>query len=1600
MRCCRLLLVLTTIILSARTILAIDYNWTNGDASGLWRKKTNWSPVGIPEALDSLLIKSDLVGGPQVIDLEGPRGIYRIEGQTLSGIYTLSNSGVGALEIGVSGTAVLMGPNTPGWLVFDTDVTLLSAGDVRFETQSPSNRIVVNGMINTSAASGTTTLTLTGMNSVVNNVIQVNGAISDGANARMALTAGDAARADLHREEILLQGLSTYTGPTVVNGASLSFNSIGDWGAGAPASALGAPTTLQDGTITLGSDTPGITNAPGTLRYFGNPAAGHSSNRPIRFVGRSPGGVIEANAVGPLVLSGGISSTSSTTVNRGLELGGRSTVNNTISGVIEDVPGSAVQNLSKTGQGKWILSAANTYGGSTSISGGTLAIAAGGSIGSLASPTTITISNGVLSLDGGSVTTREIDRPSESSIDFRSGTLRIVGPDGSDTVAGNSVLDIGTAGAGTLNITGGALTASNIRINGPDDSLTTAGPVVASNIDNSRGGTVTVLPGGSLTINVFSGRLITGAGSIGGIVNGTGGFTKVGAGTVEVTAPLQYSGPTLLSAGKLRLSGAGRLSNLSTMQISAGAELELNGGSTVYSLDGQGKISLLNNANLTVGFNSGGGTFSGTISGGGSLIKGGSGTLILSGNNPYSGSTTIEAGVLSVGSIDSIGAGAIYLNSSSAVFRYSGPALTTNRVINLSGSSAGGTIEASGTGALVLSGNINPSAGNKTLVLSGTSTADNMISGIIADSPNADVLNLAKSGSGKWILSGNNTYAGTTTVSAGELVVGPNAKIGGSTISVAIGATLTSDRGSIAPSGSINLAGTLNLSAGTIGFNSNFLGAGNILIGSGGAGTMSITGGSNSCDTVSIAGPDDVLNISGGTNTFVTIDNSHGGTVNFTGGTLTMDGELIVASGTIGGTLNGEAGLTKVSPGTATATWPASNYRGPTRVKEGRLVIASSTVVPDQSAVTVDAGATLENTPGTSDLIFGLWGGGNVINNRPLTIGGNTIPSGGSVGTFTGKLLGTGSLIKTGNGVFTFAGTASESGTTQINRGTFQVTGLFGGTSGLTIDSAGIVNVNGGRLIVNNVLASKVSGATLKLTSGSIEAKQIDVASGGEGSQYLSNFTWTAGEIHLTGANGVNISRGAPPPPGGGIYASPDRPFRNLLTLDTGKSLIVDQTTTVGIGGNLTIGGGAFTTKGLSVDPAGSFNFLSGTLHVTQGIVIDSTILSQPLGSGTNLIIDGVATMNAPVTLAGGTMIVDSLVNAENLTVNGGTMSIRVGNLNIGAAKSLSLSQLSVAYVGGSLNIAAGGRIDAIGATMNIARPSTNAGQINATDSTLNLGGGMSGAGQMNLINSTVNTAGGAVSGAAVVSSGNSVLAGRLSGGSLDISSGNFAVAAASGTSAVQTLNVGPEAKLNLNNNSLVIRSGSLSAITEQIRAGLNDSGGIAGAGGDANIRLGSMANGTGGAAIYGQFDGVAGLSGGEILLKSTIVGDLNLDGTVSIADFIDLAANFSVTDDATWQKGDLNYDGAITIADFIDLSAHFGQRLAEPGAPMMSEERTMLENFAAGVVPEPGVGALLFSFISMLLRRGRSGASGASGAEVAGAMKASRAARARARRN
>src|SRR5207253_3256494 len=164
--------------------------------------------------------------------------------------------------------------------------------------------------------------------------------------------------------------------------------------------------------------------------------------------------------------------------------------------------------------------------------------------------------------------------------------------------------------------------------------------------------------------------------------------------------------------------------------------------------------------------------------------------------NTYSGLNALQNGVLEAmaiadaGQPSSLGTGntdgrfSFGNAANTGALRYVGPTnASTNRVINLAGTTGGGTIDASGGGTLTFTSNLTATgAGSKTLTLTGTNTGLNTIAGAIVNNSATNKTSLVKSGAGAWVLSGANTYTGNTTVSAGTLILSGSIATSGSFI--------------------------------------------------------------------------------------------------------------------------------------------------------------------------------------------------------------------------------------------------------------------------------------------------------------------------------------------------------------------------------------------------------------------------------------------------------------------------------------------------------------------------------------------------------------------------------------------------------------------------------------------------------------------------------------------------------------------------------------------------------------------------------------------------------------------------------------------------
>ncbi len=238
--------------------------------------------------------------------------------------------------------------------------------------------------------------------------------------------------------------------------------------------------------------------------------------------------------------------------------------------------------------------------------------------------------------------------------------------------------------------------------------------------------------------------------------------------------------------------------------------------------------------------------------------------------NTFTGPTRINGAILQINSIENVGGPANALGQPAladsaisfgttvdtdpvtAVLRYVGTGHTTDRDIVLAGKDNDNAfIDASGTGPLVLNGNVLNPANGQTLRLGGGNTGENTLSGVINPGVGTDVTSLRKEGAGKWILSGDSSSIdGSLTVADGELVV--TGALGSTTSSaqrldISNGATFTLDGGFVSV-GDLNqfAGGTLDFRSGEL-----HLTAGNTTTG---AGSFTIgTSGVGRCDSAAAA---------------------------------------------------------------------------------------------------------------------------------------------------------------------------------------------------------------------------------------------------------------------------------------------------------------------------------------------------------------------------------------------------------------------------------------------------------------------------------------------------------------------------------------------------------------------------------------------------------------------------------------------------------------------------------------------------------------------------------------------------------------------------
>ena len=424
-------------------------------------------------------------------------------------------------------------------------------------------------------------------------------------------------------------------------------------------------------------------------------------------------GTVQNNAFGGYVDSGsGEASGNSVTFNGG------SVTNNIYGGM--SAAGLAQSNsvIMTNGSANWLLGgysdSGDVSGNSVNVSGGTLTGVSGGESNSGSA------TGNIVSISGGTV---------QSNVNggfVASGSGKATG--NIVNISGNADLS-GAVVAGGSSPDGDAFTGNTLNKNS-DAAVHIARNFASVNFGysgNANIGELDSTPTGSalsgVTVNTNANNV-----SFDGVISGSGSITKTGAGTLILSGTNTYSGGTTISAGTLSIgsdtnigSGTNTIGNKGTLLLSG------NGTYTNdWTLSGAGSAIATDNNN----------TLSGVLSGNGGLTKTGTSTLTLTGNNAYTGSTTISDGTLK----GNIASGTDLSIADSAT--YDGD----NKARSVGGLNGGGNIFNT-DGLTVQSGDFAGSIDN-----SNTS--------------------LTKTGAGTLTLSGTNTYTGMTTVRSGTLALG------------------------------------------------------------------------------------------------------------------------------------------------------------------------------------------------------------------------------------------------------------------------------------------------------------------------------------------------------------------------------------------------------------------------------------------------------------------------------------------------------------------------------------------------------------------------------------------------------------------------------------------------------------------------------------------------------------------------------------------------------------------------------------------------------------------------------------------------------------
>jgi autotransporter-associated beta strand protein len=684
-----------------------------------------------------------------------------------------------------------------------------------------------------------------------------------------------------------------------------------------------------------------------------------------------------------------------------------------------------------------------------------------------------------------------------------------------------------------------------------------------------------------------------------------GGGTAGTAGTVTLGGNISankiiFNAPF---AGNYTLDLAGN--TLTTPSVIGAITISTNTTTTISDSAGTGGWNI-NNAGTTQTISSSGlVTVNAKVTGTGNMYVGGTGSVILNNNaNSFTGLLGRQnAGNLTISSIknsgvaSAAGAGTMVRVGASSIIIYNGSGDSTNRTLELFGIGSA-TLNNNGSGALVWTGPItHTSTANKTFTLGGSNTANNELQGALTDN-GTNVLSVTKADAGTWVLSGNNSYNGLTTVSNGTLTLsGNNSGAGGVTIT----------------------GGTLTLS----GNNS-------------GTGAVTLTGGTLNINSAAALGASaSALNINGGT-----IDNTSGSAKTLVNNNpITLDGSFAygTSAGTSANNLNLGTGAVNIGGGGRTITLNgagALTFGGVltnTNLGGSSLTVNNGTGTTSTTAVSFGGVSMTASGDGSTNRNFSFFGNGNVNITGAMVNGAGNGTTGALVWSNTGTLTLTGVNTYTGgttinSGVLdAIDGTGlSSNSSLAIRGGVFQSSGNFTRSLGSLVNWS---DNNGGFAARGGVLNLRFGNGTSSVTWGTAYNQVA-----GDGKSLI--FGSSTADNRVDFQNGLNLGNGAVATRTITVIDNPDssadiaRISGNITETTAGMGLLKDGNGTLELTGNNSYTGtttiNAGTLQAAAANATGGstvINVNAGSFQVTAANAVNDSAAIN-LNGGT-LALDG-----------------------------------------------------------------------------------------------------------------------------------------------------------------------------------------------------------------------------------------------------------------------------------------------------------------------------------------------------------------------------------------